>query len=110
MFGGRGRSSGARRGADLRYDLMLDFEEAAFGTEKIIVALVPALAQSPAATLRLVARQGRVRSAWHKASLRLPKPVLREGRGNIQTLVVIVGTGQNEQRTQYHGESPVRCR
>jgi len=38
MFGGsRGRGSSARRGSDLRYDLMLDFEEAAFGTEKEIV-------------------------------------------------------------------------
>lgn len=33
-FGGRRRSStGARRGSDLRYDLTLDFMEAAFGTE-----------------------------------------------------------------------------
>jgi molecular chaperone DnaJ len=33
-FGGRrGGSSGMTRGADLRYDLVLDFEEAAFGTE-----------------------------------------------------------------------------
>jgi molecular chaperone DnaJ len=31
MFGGRGRA--ARRGADLRYNLQLSFEEAAFGTE-----------------------------------------------------------------------------
>lgn len=30
---GRRRSSGPRRGADLRYDLELDFEEAAFGVE-----------------------------------------------------------------------------
>lgn len=36
-FGGGGRSrGGARRGADLRYDLTLDFMEAVFGTEKII--------------------------------------------------------------------------
>jgi molecular chaperone DnaJ len=31
--GGRGGSSGMTRGADLRYDLTLTFEEAAFGTE-----------------------------------------------------------------------------
>tara|TARA_B100000683_G_scaffold268209_1_gene303042 strand:- start:2445 stop:3554 length:1110 start_codon:yes stop_codon:yes gene_type:complete len=32
--GGRGRSAGVRRGSDLRYDLLLEFEEAAFGTER----------------------------------------------------------------------------
>ena len=65
------------------------------------MALVQALAQSPAATLRLVARvRGKVRSAWHKASLRLPKPVL-----HAKAAVKIIqnpcsdchGTGQNEQ-------------
>jgi molecular chaperone DnaJ len=36
FFGaGRGRSR-ARRGEDLRYDLDIDFEEAAFGTEKVV--------------------------------------------------------------------------
>jgi molecular chaperone DnaJ len=36
-FGQRGaRSKGPRRGADLRYDLELSFEEAAFGTKKTI--------------------------------------------------------------------------
>ena len=34
IFGGRGRGSGVRRGSDLRYDLLLEFEEAAFGTER----------------------------------------------------------------------------
>ena len=35
IFGGRaGRSRGPERGQDLRYDLALTFEEAAFGTEK----------------------------------------------------------------------------
>ena len=39
LFGGFGtgrRSNGPRRGADLRYDLELDLEEAVFGTEKRI--------------------------------------------------------------------------
>ena len=40
MFGGAGGRGGARRGpqrgADLRYDLELTFEEAAFGTEKVL--------------------------------------------------------------------------
>jgi molecular chaperone DnaJ len=38
VFGGRGRrgGGGAQRGADLRYDLTLEFEEAAFGTTKEI--------------------------------------------------------------------------
>ncbi|MEM6730442.1 MAG: molecular chaperone DnaJ [Myxococcota bacterium] len=36
-FGGsRSRRSGGRRGADLRYDLSIDFEEAVFGVEKEI--------------------------------------------------------------------------
>jgi molecular chaperone DnaJ len=35
IFGGGGRS-GPRQGADLRYDLEIDFEEAVFGTEKRI--------------------------------------------------------------------------
>ena len=38
-FGGMGGSSaqkGPRKGADLRYDLTIDFEEAVFGTEKTI--------------------------------------------------------------------------
>lgn len=34
--GGAGQSRRARRGADLRYDLVLEFEEAAFGVEKTI--------------------------------------------------------------------------
>ena len=33
-FGGRRRRGGPRRGADMRYDLELSFEEAAFGTSK----------------------------------------------------------------------------
>ncbi|MDA8441194.1 MAG: molecular chaperone DnaJ [Peptococcaceae bacterium] len=37
MFGGGGRrQGGARRGSDLRYDLEISFEEAAFGAEKEI--------------------------------------------------------------------------
>lgn len=36
IFGGRARKSGPRRGADLRYDLDLTFEEAVFGCEKTI--------------------------------------------------------------------------
>ncbi len=36
FFGGGRRGSAATRGADLRYDLQLTFEEAAFGTEKDI--------------------------------------------------------------------------
>ena len=36
FFGGAGRRSSERRGADLRYDMEIDFEEAAFGTEKKI--------------------------------------------------------------------------
>lgn len=39
FFGGgfsRGRSSGPRRGSDLRYDLEIEFEEAAFGVTKTI--------------------------------------------------------------------------
>ncbi len=35
-FGGRRRRQGPRRGADLRYDLTISFEEAVFGTEKDI--------------------------------------------------------------------------
>jgi len=36
-FGGRGRGRGGRqRGADLRYDLEIEFEEAAFGTTKTV--------------------------------------------------------------------------
>lgn len=35
-MGGRRRRNGPRRGADLRYDLKLSFEEAAFGVEKEI--------------------------------------------------------------------------
>ncbi len=35
-MGGRARRSGARRGADLRVDVTLSFEEAAFGTEREI--------------------------------------------------------------------------
>jgi molecular chaperone DnaJ len=42
FFGAR-RRPGPERGADLRYDLMIDFEEAAFGTEKKIK--VPRTAQ-----------------------------------------------------------------
>jgi len=43
LGGGRGRSrSRARRGEDLRYDLTINFEEAIFGTEKVIS--VPRLA------------------------------------------------------------------
>jgi molecular chaperone DnaJ len=34
MFGGARRNTWAQRGADLRYDLTLDFEEAVFGVEK----------------------------------------------------------------------------
>jgi len=34
--GGRGRASAVARGADLRYDLTLAFEEAAFGTETVL--------------------------------------------------------------------------
>jgi molecular chaperone DnaJ len=34
IFGGGGRSRGPRRGADLRFDLSLTFEEAAFGVKK----------------------------------------------------------------------------
>ena len=36
FFGGAGRRSSERRGADLRYDLEIEFEEAAFGAEKKI--------------------------------------------------------------------------
>jgi molecular chaperone DnaJ len=35
-FGQRARRGGVQRGADLRYDLDIDFEEAVFGTEKSI--------------------------------------------------------------------------
>jgi molecular chaperone DnaJ len=35
-FGGRSRRGGPRRGADLRYDLSITFEEAVFGAEKEI--------------------------------------------------------------------------
>ncbi len=35
-FGQRARRGGAQRGADLRYDMTIDFEEAVFGTEKTI--------------------------------------------------------------------------
>jgi len=35
-FGGRSRRAGPRRGADLRYDLSITFEEAVFGTKKEI--------------------------------------------------------------------------
>ncbi|MBT7163405.1 MAG: molecular chaperone DnaJ [Victivallales bacterium] len=34
LFGGGGGRSGPRQGADLRYDLEIDFEEAVFGTEQ----------------------------------------------------------------------------
>jgi molecular chaperone DnaJ len=44
IFGG-GRQRGARRGADLRYNLEISFEEAAFGSEKEIV--VPRAAACP---------------------------------------------------------------
>jgi molecular chaperone DnaJ len=37
FFGGGGRRTGPRRGQDLEYQLEVDFEEAAFGTEKEIV-------------------------------------------------------------------------
>ena len=33
LFGGGRRRSGTQRGADLRYDLEISFEESAFGTE-----------------------------------------------------------------------------
>ncbi|MBI1910851.1 MAG: molecular chaperone DnaJ [Deltaproteobacteria bacterium] len=36
FFGGQRRRPGPERGADLRYDLQIAFEEAAFGTEKTI--------------------------------------------------------------------------
>jgi molecular chaperone DnaJ len=45
FFGGFGttrrRRRGPRRGADLRYDLTIDFEEAVFGTEKVIELIRP---------------------------------------------------------------------
>lgn len=45
FFGGFGtsrrRRHGPRRGADLRYDLTIDFEEAVFGTEKVIELVRP---------------------------------------------------------------------
>jgi molecular chaperone DnaJ len=45
FFGGFGTSRrcrhGPRRGADLRYDLTIDFEEAVFGTEKVIELVRP---------------------------------------------------------------------
>lgn len=45
FFGGFGtsrrRRRGPRRGADLRYDLTIDFEEAVFGTEKVIELVRP---------------------------------------------------------------------
>lgn len=47
FFGGFGasrrRRRGPRRGADLRYDLTIDFEEAVFGTEKVIKLVRPEL-------------------------------------------------------------------
>ena len=36
-FGGGQQQRGPRKGADLRYDLTIDFEEAVFGTEKTII-------------------------------------------------------------------------
>ncbi|MFN2190597.1 MAG: molecular chaperone DnaJ [Candidatus Promineifilaceae bacterium] len=42
-FGGRSRRSGPRRGADLRYDLTITFEEAVFGVEKEIQVRRPEL-------------------------------------------------------------------
>jgi molecular chaperone DnaJ len=44
-FGRRGGGTGIQRGADLRYDLPLSFEEAAFGTETTLV--VPRLESCP---------------------------------------------------------------
>jgi molecular chaperone DnaJ len=40
-FGGRRRRSGPRRGADLRYDLTISFEEAVFGAEQEIEVVRP---------------------------------------------------------------------
>ena len=37
-FGGGQQQRGPRKGADLRYDLTIDFEEAVFGTEKTITS------------------------------------------------------------------------
>ncbi|MFW6369020.1 MAG: molecular chaperone DnaJ [Myxococcota bacterium] len=46
IFGGGRRRGGRERGADLRYDLELDFEEAAFGTEKTIEITRPATCET----------------------------------------------------------------
>lgn len=43
FFGGGRRRNGPRRGADLRYDLRITFEEAAFGAEKEIEITRPAV-------------------------------------------------------------------
>ena len=45
MFSSRGRRGGSRRGADLRYDLEIDLEDAAFGTSKTLS--VPRLETCP---------------------------------------------------------------
>ncbi len=45
MRGGQGRTRGPQRGADLRYDMAISFEEAAFGVEKEIQ--VPRLENCP---------------------------------------------------------------
>jgi molecular chaperone DnaJ len=42
-FGGRSRRAGPRRGADLRYDLTISFEEAVFGVDKEIQVRRPEL-------------------------------------------------------------------
>jgi molecular chaperone DnaJ len=60
MFFGRGGGRGqSNRGNDLRYDLEIDFKEAAFGTEKEIV--VPAWRHATPATVRALSPERRSR-------------------------------------------------
>jgi molecular chaperone DnaJ len=82
--GGGGRGGRGMRGSDLRYNMKIKFEEAAFGAEKIInipkevaCKTVMARALSPALSRKFAKTVGaRAKSAFNKAFSRFQKPVL----------------------------------
>jgi molecular chaperone DnaJ len=116
-FGGRARRGGAEPGADLRYDLEIGFEEAAFGTTRTLqiprletcatCAGSGAAAGSQPATCRTCSGRGEIRFAQGFFVVSRTCPACNgEGRTISDPCPDCRGAGRNEMRRELEVKIP----
>ena len=114
--GGRGRSAGVRRGSDLRYDLLLEFEEAAFGTEREITIdryencnTCNGSGAKPGTSRTTCGTCQKARSAAQGFAISQPVPPVRRGSIIESPCDDCGGTGQTDERKINVKSLPASC-